>query len=174
MLRVGASIAQGHVTSSLLIAKLQGHPRKNQLTRALQEYGRLMKTLFILRYLQDPVYRKRVGRQLDKGESVQALRDTILYAHHGAVRHRQLADQTAQAACLSLVVNCVAAWNAAYLAKAVDELRAGGFAVSDDDIAHLGPTMCQHINVHGRYHFNLGQPPKPLRPLTRLLQKTAG
>ena len=173
MLRVGASIQQGHVASSLLIAKLQAHPRKNQLTRALQEYGRLVKTLLILRYLQDPAYRKRVGRQLNKGESVNALRDTVLYAHHGNIRHRQLADQAAQAACLSLVVNCVAAWNATYLAAAVERLRAGGFVVADDDISHLGPTMCEHINVHGRYHFTLDQPPKSLRPLTALMQKTA-
>ncbi len=112
---MGASIAEGHVTSSLLITKLQAHPRKNQLAMALQEYGRLCKTLFILRCLEDPAYRKRVGRQLNKGESVNALRDTVLFAHHGNIRHRQLADQAVQAACLSLVVNCVATWNAKYL-----------------------------------------------------------
>ena len=172
LLRIGASIAEGHVTSSLLISKLQAHPRKNQLAMALQEYGRLCKTLFILRYLQDPAYRKRVGRQLNKGESVNALRDTVLFAHHGNIRHRHLGDQAAQAACLSLVVNCVAAWNAKYLGHAVEQLQANGFSVADDDIAHLGPTMCEHINVHGRYHFNLGQPPKSLRPLTALMKKT--
>jgi len=124
-------------------------------------------TLFILRYLQDPSYRKRVGRQPNKGESVQGLRDTVLFAHHCTVRHRKLADQAAQAACLTPVVNCIAAWNASYLAEAVDRLRAAGLAVADDDISHLGPTMSEHINVHGRYHFNLDTPPKTLRPLTR-------
>jgi hypothetical protein len=78
---------------------------------------------------------------------------------------RRLADQAAHAACLSLVVNCIAAWNAAYLAEAVDQLRAAGLAVATDDIGHLGPTMCeQHTNVHGRYHFNLDQPPKSRQP----------
>src|SRR5207248_1665181 len=107
LLRMGASIGEGHVTSSLLIANLRAHPRKNQPSRALPEYGRLCKTLFILGYLQDPAYRKRVGRQLNKGASVNALRDTVLHAHHGNIRHRQLLDQAAQAPCLSLVGNCV-------------------------------------------------------------------
>ena len=51
------------------------------------------KTLFILRYLQDPAYRKRVGRQLNKGESVNALRDTVL-AFERASRSKRPAART--------------------------------------------------------------------------------
>ncbi len=165
LLRVGASIHEGAVLPSLLLAKLQAFPRQNALARALQEYGRLVKTLFILRYLQQPELRKRVGRQLNKGESLHALRETVHFAHHGNVRHRQLADQAAQALCLTLVVNCVAAFNAGLLTPAVEQLRTTGFQIDDDDVSHLGPTMTEHINVHGRYHFNLDQAPKGLRDM---------
>ena len=47
LLRVAASLKRGHVTASLLIGKLQANPRRNALTRALQEYGRVAKTLFV-------------------------------------------------------------------------------------------------------------------------------
>lgn len=126
-----------------------------------------------MRYLQRPELRKRVGRQLNKGENLQGLRDTVHFAHHGEIRHRQLVDQAAQALCLTLVVNCVAAFNAALLGPAVESLRAGGFEIADDDVAHLGPTMCEHINVHGRYHFDVGGVPKGLRAVTRRPQTTA-
>jgi hypothetical protein len=66
LLRLGASIHEGTVLPSLLLAKLQAFPRQNALARAMQEYGRLAKTLFILRYLQRPDMRKRVGRQLKR------------------------------------------------------------------------------------------------------------
>jgi TnpA family transposase len=49
MLRVAGSLKLGWVTASLFIAKLQSFRRQNVLTRALQEYGRLNKTIFILR-----------------------------------------------------------------------------------------------------------------------------
>jgi TnpA family transposase len=52
------------VTASLFISKLQAYPRQNILTRALQEYGRLVKTLFILRYLESEDYRRRINAQL--------------------------------------------------------------------------------------------------------------
>ena len=45
--------------------------------------------------------------------------------------------------------------------------RTTGFEIDDDDVSHLGPTMTEHINVHGRYHFNLDQAPKGLRDHAR-------
>jgi TnpA family transposase len=168
LLRLGATIHEGAVLPSLLLTKLQAFPRQNALAGALQEYGRLDKSLFILRYLQRPEVRKRVGRQLNKGENVQGLRDTVFFGHHGNVRHRQLRDQAAQALCLTLVVNCVAAFNAELIGAAVPRLRAAGFAIEDADIAHLGPTMTEHLNVHGRYRFDLDGRPKGLRPVPEL------
>ena len=67
MLRLAGSLKRGWVTASLFISKLQAYPRQNVLTRALQEYGRLVKTLFILRYLHSQDYRRRINAQLNKG-----------------------------------------------------------------------------------------------------------
>ena len=61
LLRVAGSLKRGWVTASLLIGKLQSYPRKNRLTRTLQEYGRLIKTIFILRYLESEQLRRRIA-----------------------------------------------------------------------------------------------------------------
>ena len=163
LLRLGASIHEGAVLPSLLLTKLQAFPRQNALARALQEHGRLVKTLFILRYLQRPEMRRRVESRLNKGENLNGLRETVNFAHGGAIRHRQLTDQVAQALCLTLVVNCIAAFNAGLLPPAVEALRAAGFEVDDADVAHVGPTVTEHISVHGRYYYDLDRPPKGLR-----------
>ena len=42
-LRLAGSLKLSWVTASLFISKLQAYPRQNILTRALQEYGRLIK-----------------------------------------------------------------------------------------------------------------------------------
>jgi TnpA family transposase len=60
LLRVAGSLQRGWMTASPLIGKLQSHPRQNRLTRALQEYGRLVKTVFIHRYLERVDYRRRI------------------------------------------------------------------------------------------------------------------
>ena len=45
--RVAGSLKRGYVTASLLFSRLQAYPRQGQLTRLLQEYGRLIKTIFV-------------------------------------------------------------------------------------------------------------------------------
>ena len=74
LLRVAGSLKMGWVTASLLIGKLQSYPRQNTLAQALQEYGKLVKTIFVLRYFEDEGYRKRINAQLNKGEALHALR----------------------------------------------------------------------------------------------------
>jgi hypothetical protein len=108
--------------------------------------------------------RRRVGGQLNKGENLNGLRETVNFAHGGAIRHRQLVDQVAHALCLTLVVNCIAAFDAGLLPSAVEALRAAGFEVGDADVAHVGPTVTERISVHGRYYYDLDPPPKGLRP----------
>jgi len=72
-------------------------PRQNAFTRALQEYGRLMKTLFVLRYLESEEYRRRINRQLNKGEALHALRRFLFFAERGTIRQHQQEDQANQA-----------------------------------------------------------------------------
>jgi len=36
---------------------------------------------------------------------------------------------------------------------ALEQLRAEGFAVKDDDVARLSPLLHEHINMLGRYSF---------------------
>jgi TnpA family transposase len=64
----------GHTTASLLIAKLQASSRQSALAEALHEYGRLIRTSYVCRYVTDPELRRRVRRQLNNGESLHALR----------------------------------------------------------------------------------------------------
>ena len=107
LLRLAGSLKLGWVTASLLIGKLQSYPRKNRLTRTLQEYGRLIKTIFILRYLESEDYRRRILTQLNKGEALHGLREFLLFANKGTLRKKQEEDLRNQAGCLNLVTNAV-------------------------------------------------------------------
>ena len=157
MLRLAGSLKRGWVTASLFISKLQAYPRHNVLTRALQEYGRLVKTLFILRYLQSADYRRRIHTQLNKGESLHALRDFLFVGDKGVIRRKQYEAQTNQAMCLNVVTNAVIIWNTVYMQAALDQLRAEGYPVQEEDLAHLSPARFVHINPYGKYFFPIEQ-----------------
>jgi TnpA family transposase len=157
MLRLAGSLKRGWVTASLFISKLQAYPRQNVLTRALQEYGRLVKTLFILRYLQSTDYRRRINAQLNKGESLHALRDFLFVGDKGVIRRKQHEAQTNQALCLNVVTNAVVIWNTVYMQAVLDQLRAEGYPVSEEDLTHLSPARFAHVNPYGKYSFPIDQ-----------------
>jgi len=169
MLRAAGSVKLGWVTASLLVQKLQAYPQKNALALALQEYGRLARTLHVLRWYTNHDDRRRVMRQLNKGEALHDLRAYLMIANKGYLRRKRGEDLVHQASCLNLVTNAVILWNTVYMAAAVDQLPQEGYPVQESDLAHIWPTRYEHINVYGKYHFNLEEARgreglRPLRP----------
>ena len=67
VLRLASSVKLGTVTASLVLQRLSRYARQNDLAQALQESGRIEKTLFMLTWLQDPALRQRaqVARYAD-------------------------------------------------------------------------------------------------------------
>jgi TnpA family transposase len=143
------------VTASLFISTWQAYPRQNVLARALQEYGRLVKTRFILRYLQSEDYRRRIHAQLNTGESLHALREFLFVAAKGVIRRTPEEAQTNQAMGLHLVTNAVVVWNTMDIQAALDQLQTEGYPVVDEDLAHLAPARFEHVNPDGKDVFPL-------------------
>jgi TnpA family transposase len=169
LLRVAGSLKLGWVTASLLISKLHAMPKHNRLVKSLQEYGRLVKTNFILRYLGSEEFRRQINRQLNKGEALHALRRFLFVANEAQIRKRHPDDQLNQAACLNLVTNAVVVWNAVYMWEAIEQLKREGRQIDEADIKHLSPARYDHINVFGRYSFPVEEALKrrKLRPLRK-------
>lgn len=170
MLRAAGSMKLGHVTASLLVQKLQAYPQQNALAQALQEYGRLVRTLHVLRWYANNDDRRRVMRQLNKGEALHDLRAYLMIANKGQLRRKRGDELVNQASGLNLVTNAVILWNTVYMAEAVAQLKREGYPINESDLAHIWPTRYEHINVYGRYHFNIEEAwgRKGLRPLRRL------
>jgi len=169
LLRLAGSLKLGWVTASLIISKLQAHPRQNSLTRALIEYGCLIKTRFVLRYLLSENVRKEINLQLNKGEAMHALRRFIFFANEGKIRKSQDDMQTNQAGSLSLMTNAVVTWNTVYMQQAINQLKAEGYEINEDDLKHISPARHEHINPYGKYEFNVEEElnRKGLRPLRK-------
>ena len=154
MLRVALSLKKGYCTASLLISKLQAYPRQHPITRALQEYGRLEKTIHILRWYADPATRKRVSKQLNKGEALHALRRVVVFGEYGEIQSKEDEALDQQFACLNLVTNAVVVFNTVHIARVAEELKKEGYEVRDEDLERVWPSRHGHINFLGKYFFD--------------------
>jgi TnpA family transposase len=167
LLRVAGSLKMGTVGATELTRGLQGGGRPSTLGRAIGELGRVAKTLYLLNYLDDESYRRRILTQLNRGESRHSVARAIFHGQRGELRQRYREGQEDQLGALGLVVNAVLLWNTRYLDAALGQIRTSGGLVQPEDVERLSPLLLDHINVLGRYEFALKESIRQgcLRPL---------
>lgn len=155
LLRLAGSLKLGVVRAAGLTRVLQTNDRPTKLARALQELGRLVKSLYLLRYIDDDSYNRRILVQLNRGEGRHQLARVIFHGKRGELRQRYREGQEDQLGALGIVVNLVVLWNTIYMNEAFARLRAEGHAVKAADVARLSPLGFKHINMLGRYAFTI-------------------
>jgi hypothetical protein len=116
----------------LLITRLKNATPQSPLAAALGEYGRVVRTNFLLSYCADPAQRARIAGQLNKGETLHALRRHLVIGS-GAQLPADEDDHRRHALCLQILVNAVEVWNARYMTAAIDHLHATQPEVVADD-----------------------------------------
>src|SRR5256886_15175852 len=110
VLRVAGSLKLATVNVTDLLRALQGNGHPSTLAKAIVELGRIAKTLYLLSYIDDPAYRRRILIQLNKGESRHSLARATYFGQKGEVRQRYREGQEEQLGALGLVVNAMVLW----------------------------------------------------------------
>ncbi|SDK42900.1 Tn3 transposase DDE domain-containing protein [Nonomuraea maritima] len=117
-----------------------------------------MKTLHILTYailtyaVEEP-YRRDIKGVRNLQESRHALAGKIFHGRKGEIYQRYYKGMEDQLGALGLVLNCVTLWNTFYMDRALDQLKAEGYPLAEEDVARLSPFVRQHIHVIGTYFF---------------------
>ncbi len=135
----------------------QGGSRASSLAKAIAELGRIIKTLYLLKYIDDETYRRRILIQLNRGEGRHALARRIYHGQRGELRQRYREGQENQLGTLGFVTNAVVLWNTLYIDASVKHLRESGLSIAEADLARLSPLGHAHITMEGHYYFDLAE-----------------
>ncbi|MCP4405384.1 MAG: Tn3 family transposase [bacterium] len=152
--RILLSLALKTTTQSIIVGKLSSYPRKNKTKLALWEFDNIIKSIYLLDYIDSPALRRNVQRALNRGEAYHQLRRAIAYAHGGRFRVRSQHEQELWNACSRLVANAVIYYNSLVLSEALDELEKRGEIATAELLKRISPVAWQHINFYGRYEFH--------------------
>ncbi len=136
---------------SMMLRKLAAYERQNQIDIALQEIGKIERTLFMLDWLENPSLRRRCQAGLNKSEQRHALTQAICTFRQGRIIDRSHEAQQYRASGLNLVIAAIVYWNSTYMADAVTHLRSAGTAVPDELMAHTSPVGWEHIAFSGDF-----------------------
>jgi TnpA family transposase len=81
VLRFIATIRLKITTASQLFKRLNSYSRLHPLYRALKEFGKIPKTLFILKDCDDLQLRQAIEKQLNKGEGSNKFSKAVSFGH---------------------------------------------------------------------------------------------
>lgn len=157
MLRIAGSLKLGTIQASELIRSLLKSDRPSSLAKAIIDAGRINKTLYLLNYIDDEDYRRRILTQLNRGEGRHAVARVICHGQRGEIRKRYREGQEDQLGALGLVTNAVVLWNTLYMQAALDHLRQQPQEIREEDEKRLSPLLHGHVNVLGHYSFTLAE-----------------
>ena len=133
-----------------MLKKLAAYRRQNQLDLALQELGRIERTLFMLDWLDSPELRRRCHAGLNKSEQRHFLAQEICTFNQGRIAERGAEAQQFRASGLNLVIAAIVYWNSTYIADAVAHLRAQE-SLDDALLVHTTPLTWEHIGFSGDF-----------------------
>lgn len=157
MMRMAGSLTLGKIRASVAIRSLLSSERPSGLTQAIIEAGKINKSLYLLNYIDDEDYRRRILTQLNRGESRHAVARAICHGQKGEIRKRYQDGQEDQLGALGLVTNAVVLWNTIYMQTALDHLRNEGETIHEEDETRLSPLRHAHINMLVHYTFTLAE-----------------
>jgi TnpA family transposase len=156
ILRFIATIRLKVTTASQLFKRLNSYSKQHPLYQALKEFGKIQKTLFILRYINDPAFRQAIEKQLNKVESAQKFSKAISFGHNNEFIQSEKEDQEIAEGCRRLIKNSIICWNYLYLAQQL------AFLKDDEDkktellnaLRSGSIVTWRHFNLHGEFDFS--------------------
>ncbi len=154
MIRLIITIKERRVSASQLLKRLTSYSRKHKLYQALREFGRIIKTQFLLNYIDDVGLRQQIEKQLNKVESANKFSKAVFFGNSGEYFYATKEEQDIASNALRLIQNSIICWNYLYfsdlLAKEKDPEQQNKIinALKSGSIIHW-----QHINFYGEYDF---------------------
>ena len=155
VLRFIATIKLKETTASDLFRRLNSYSKQHVLYRALRAFGRIIKSMFILRYIDDVDLRQAIERQLNKIESSHRFSRAISVGNPREMVQTEKEEQEIAEACKRIIKNAIVCWNYLYLTQRIaDERDPDARETLLDTVVAGSVVSWQHINLLGEYDFS--------------------
>ena len=155
VLRFIATIRIKVTTASQLFKRLNSYSKQHPLYRALKEFGKIPKTLFILKYVDELEFRQAIEKQLNKVEGSNKFSRAVSFGHSQEFIQSEKEDQEIAEACRRLIKNAIVCWNYIYLSRELAaEKNEERKAQLLEAIRHGSAATWAHFNLHGEFDFS--------------------
>ena len=154
-LRLVTTIKLKENTASDIFRRLNSYSRQHALYQTLKAFGQIIKSLFILRYVNEVELRQAIEKQLNKVELSNKFARAVAVGNPREYAQTEKEEQEMAESCNRLIKNSIICWNYLYLERQLEKL-------TDPEarenllrmIATHSPMTWAHINMLGEYDFS--------------------
>lgn len=141
-------------TASQLFKRLSSYAKDHPLYKALKEFGRIIKSLFILTYLDDLELRQQIEKQLNRIELSNKFAKAVFFDKGHEFQVATHEEQETVAACKMLIQNAIVLWNYLYHSQRLVRASNAQEKMTLLETIKQGSLLSwQHVNMQGEYDF---------------------
>ena len=154
ILRFAVTLKERKTTATQLLKRLTSYSRQHKLYAALKEFGKIIKTNFLLNYIDDVKFRQRIEKQLNKIESSNKFSKAVFFVNNQEFTVSTVEEQNIANNSKRLIQNAIILWNYLYLTKKIQQAK--NQEEKDEILKAVKQSSAvrwSHINFFGEYNF---------------------
>ena len=153
ILRFVATVKLKISTPSQLFKRLNSYSKQHPIYQALKELGHVIRTIFILEYIDDLELRQAIEKQLNKIENSNKFNKAVCVDEE-EFQQGTKEEMDAVDACRRLIKSALICWNYLYLSKKINEEEALEKKRQMIESIRSGSIVTwKHFNLEGFYDF---------------------
>ena len=160
-MRVVLSIKAGKLLPSTVLRKLGSYSRKNRLYQAFRALGKVIRTIYLLRFISDRALRREVTACTNIVESYHHFLDWLFFGKDGVITDNDPVEQEKRLKYLDLVASAIILQNTVDMTRVIHSLSAEGFKINRRMLATMSPYLNRNLKRYGDYVVDLKNIPQP-------------
>jgi TnpA family transposase len=164
MLRLMVSLKLGKTTAFQVLKRMNSYAKQNPLQKAFKEFGKIIRTGFILRYYDDLELRQSVEKQLSHIEMMNRFAKSVFFGNNQEFTVATKPEQEKIILCRRFIQNAIVLWNYLYLSELLTKVESMDAMEEMISTIRNGTAVAwQHVNMLGEYDFDKLLTDKELR-----------
>ena len=168
MLRVALSVKAGTIMPSTILRRLATYSRKNKLYFAFRELGRVVRTIFLLKFMSSLELRHVIQRETNKCEALNKFLGWTSFGGEGIMKQSTRDEQRKFIKYNHLVADLLMFHNMVTMTRVLHQMYQEGHTIDMKALATISPYRTGHMNRFGDYAINRNRMPESLEHLLRM------
>jgi len=154
MVKYATALRLGTAETEAILRRFTRNNVQHPTYKALSEFGRAVKTIFLARYLHSLALRREIHEGLNTIERWNGANDFIYFARRGEMTSNRREDHEISMLSLHLLQNCMVYVNTLMLQEVLGQPNWQG-RLTETDLRALTPLIWEHVNPYGRFELDM-------------------